>query len=611
MASGRFNLTNHGNTSTYTTYYTEYVATPNNDGNFSMITVWVKCDKSSASTQRTAFTANTTVTVSGSNPEKQEELNFWFQIYPGETGKLLFAKAGFKVPHNQDGSKTITISVTMDGNTVAQSSGSSVITLDKIPRATELPAIGLLEIESNFNLQLNPQLSNPTHSVELWFGNLKQWVQDDGSLGSTERKLSGKNIVIQVPKEYYSQFSGPSGEGSIRLCTYNGNNKVGESARAFKVACNPSLCTPIINATAIDTNNISVGLTGDGSNVIANVSKVLITPTIQISDTDDTTAYITSKSIDGTVFTTDTAMMFGPTKKDFLLRVTNSRGFTAEKTISLTGNLIPYILLTFNVDELYRPESTGSDIILKYSGKYFAGEFTNETITSDNLFVGNNLTYNNIKCAFPDNLWELMGTDDTNVDIVTTDQFKIYYYVGTSTEANQTVYGVTLVSLTEPDTYFLELYNASGNIGETPTVYTNSSNLIMDMDFGIINSVNSNDTVVYPYITKTTVEEAVKNELTLWWKYKTGNNEYVDGGTLTPVIDSEKNTYSGEVTLGNGFDYQNQYDFQFFYKDKIVGIENDKFAPGTVTRGIPVFWWTKDSFHIEGDLYVEGQINPS
>lgn len=389
----------------------------------------------------------------------------------------------FTIKHGNDGKKTqrVTSEVTSSDFTPSYCVADGYVNLVTIPRATDIPALGTMYVEDTVTLNLLPKITNATHSVKMWYGGLTQWLQPDGTLGASEVKLSGNNLSMVIPSSYYNQFDKPSGEGNIYLYTYNGNTKIGEKNTTFKVTCNPSLCTPQIDATVVDTNELTLSLTNNPNTVVANASKVLITPTIQVSDLDDTGARVTSKSVDTTVFTTDTAVMFEPTKKDFLLSVTNNRGFTSQKTISATGNLIPYVLLTFNVDELYRPESTGNEIVLKYSGKFFAGEFA----------------------------------------------------------------------------------------------------------------------------------DGVPNELTLWWKYKTGNNEYIDGGTLTPTIDSEKNTYSGEVTLGDGFDYQNQYDFQFFYKDKIVGIENDKSAPGTVTRGIPVFWWTKDSFHIEGNLYVEGQINPS
>lgn len=387
------------------------------------------------------------------------------------------ATVDFTIKHNDDGNKTqrVVSEINHTEFTPSYCLADGNVQLVTIPRATDLPSLGVMTVEGVSYLQLTPKITNATHSVKLDFGNLRNWVQHDGSLGSSEVKHSNANIPILIPKEYYTQFSGPNAVGNIYLYTYNNNTKIGEKVKEFKVTCNPGLCTPIVDATAVDINELSVGLTGNENNIIANVSKILVTPTIQVSDTDDTTAYITSKSLDGAIFTTDTAIIFEPTTNKFLLNISNSRGFTGGKIISPTGDFIPYVLLTFNIEELYRPEPTESKIVLKYSGKFYSGDFS----------------------------------------------------------------------------------------------------------------------------------ENNSNELTLWWKYKTNrDNKYIDGGILEPVIDTENNTYSGEVELGDIFDYQQQYDFQFFYKDKIVGINDDTYLPGKVTRGLPVFWWTADSFRIIGDLYV-------
>lgn len=412
-------------------------------------------------------------------------------LNPGEWYHM--ATVDFTVKHEDDGSKSIRVTseISPTDFTPSYCVADGWTTLVTIPRATSLPAISSAYVEDTVTLNLSPKINNAKHSVKLTIPNSNnilfpkdsKWLQANGSLGSNEVLLSDKTLQMVIDSSYYKQFDGGSlSRVGLWLYTYNNNTFVDSDLEYIKLSCSPSRCTPVIDATVVDTNEVTLALTNDPNTIVANASKALVTPTIQISDPDDTNAWVTSKSINGTVFTTDTAIMYGPSEKDFLLSVTNNRGFTTNKTVSATGKLIPYIKLTFNIDSLYRPEPTGSEVILKYSGKFYSGEF------------------------------------------------------------------------------------ATG----------------------------------------------VPNELTLWWKYKANrDSEYIDGGTLTPTIDVEKNTYSGEVTLGDIFDYQNQYDFQFFYKDKLVGINNDVFEPGSVTRGIPVYWWTADSFHIQGDLYVEGQINPT
>lgn len=485
MASGRFDLGKTLGVSAYMYSRCEWSSYTRQNENDSVMNVKVIVGKRSGSNEATRCTMNTYVSVSGSREGSQaEEPNTILSVSAGQ--EFVVFDKNFIVPHEGDGSKTCVISASIGNNGVYHSAGSSQVTLDVIPRETPLPAFEAGYVEGTYIIGLTPLIANATHSIELIFGDtksdvianrnvLKQWVQSDGSLGASEVKLTGSNPSVTFPTEYYKYFNGSTGYGKFTLNTYNGNTLIGSNAKWFKISCDPSRCTPTITATAIDNNPITVALTGDENTIIANASHVLVTPTIQPSDVDDTNALVTSKAIDSVVFTTDTAVLLNATKKDFLLSATNNRGLTGYYTTTATGGFIPYISLTFNIDELYRPEPTQGKIILKYSGKFYSGNFS----------------------------------------------------------------------------------------------------------------------------------DGIANELSLWWKYKANRDEeYTEGGVLTPIIDTEKHTYSGEVELGDIFDYQQQYDFQFFYKDKIIGIDDSLYTPAKVTRGIPVYWWTADSFHIEGDLYV-------
>lgn len=391
----------------------------------------------------------------------------------------------FVVEHNNDGTKTITTYSSLYNSEFNPSSASAQgnFTLTTIPRETDLPAFASAEVEKSSTITLSPKISGATHSIKLVFGNLTNWLKADGSLGTSEVKLSGKSLPITIPTSYYEQFDGASKTGTLYLYTYNGNTKIGSGkSKSFKITCNQGLCTPSISATVKDTNSITVALTGDEKTVVANASNILITPIIQGSDTDDTKGYITSKKVNEKAFTTDTYTEPNATTKDFEIYVANSRGFSNVKTVSM-NRIVPYVPLTFSADNLYRPEPTTGEIVLEYSGKYYPGEFTN-------------------------------------------------------------------------------------NLGDN----------------------------------------GVFNTLDISWEYKPKSSDtYIEGGVLTPTINVEKNTYSGELTLGSNFDYKQQYDFVFYYNDKII----NKSLKKSVTRGLPIFWWSEDAVHIVGNLYVEGEINPN
>lgn len=96
------------------------------------------------------------------------------------------------------------------------------------------------------------------------------------------------------------------------------------------------------------------------------------------------------------------------------------------------------------------------------------------------------------------------------------------------------------------------------------------------------------------------------NQLILQWEYKTSDsNTWTTGGTLSGyTIDSNTNTYTGSESLGNIFDYRNNYNIRIKYGDSVNNGTLFESAPATVVRGIPVFYWTENKFKINGNLYA-------
>ena len=96
------------------------------------------------------------------------------------------------------------------------------------------------------------------------------------------------------------------------------------------------------------------------------------------------------------------------------------------------------------------------------------------------------------------------------------------------------------------------------------------------------------------------------NELTIKWAYKIKDDaEWEEGGTLTPTI--ENNTFSGEASLGEIFDYKKAYEFILYIEDKL-----SKVSPqDTVKKGEPYFDYGIDAdgenyFWVNGRIYENG-----
>ena len=127
MASGSFNLTRTGSTSSYITFKCSWSSVPNQSTNSSTMTVTVTATKSSSSTSDTYGSQTTDVTVESSSQSNSGS----FRLSPSKT-VTLFSKT-FTVAHNSDGSKSVKISVNVGGN-IIYANGSATVTLDKIAR---------------------------------------------------------------------------------------------------------------------------------------------------------------------------------------------------------------------------------------------------------------------------------------------------------------------------------------------------------------------------------------------------------------------------------------------------------------------------------------------
>lgn len=128
MASGSFNLTKTGSTSSYITFKCSWSSTSNGAAaNSSTVTVTVTASKSSSSTANTYGTQETTATVGGTSQKTSGS----FTLAPSKTITLL--SKSYTVKHDADGTKKVTISVNVGGN-VIYGNGSATVTLDTIPQ---------------------------------------------------------------------------------------------------------------------------------------------------------------------------------------------------------------------------------------------------------------------------------------------------------------------------------------------------------------------------------------------------------------------------------------------------------------------------------------------
>ena len=285
----------------------------------------------------------------------------------------------YTIQHNNDGSRNVRITTELSGQNFSPSYCvvDVVVGLSTIPRASTVNPLSAY-IESQSNIVINPYASF-NHSVRVWFGSINKWLQSDGTLGDNEYIFPSSNIrpSFVIPADFYSQFTSERGVGTIYVYTYSGGTKIGENHNTLTAICNPALCNPYATATVFDINSKTLAITKNKNDVIRYQSIMEITPTITVSGVNDTQTTLKSKSINGTIFTTDTARVVNPTDKSFTLKLVNSRNMSSEIIVEASGELIPYIPLTFSAN-LWRTEPTTGEVEIEYSGNYFAKNFKDE-----------------------------------------------------------------------------------------------------------------------------------------------------------------------------------------------------------------------------------------
>lgn len=162
------------------------------------------------------------------------------------TNRVLLGSGTLTIPHNEDGTKSITIRARLT-NVADQGDIDwfyGTVTLTNIPRASSINSINVTELEQPITLNINKKVDGFKHRV-WWQINDSGWV-DLGNGHDT-------NVQFTVPIDYANRITN-SENGSLDVCvrTYQGNNQIGEDV--YKRGLNikvPSSIVPTLNAISI------------------------------------------------------------------------------------------------------------------------------------------------------------------------------------------------------------------------------------------------------------------------------------------------------------------------------------------------------------------------
>lgn len=297
-------------------------------------------------------------------------------VFPAKDGSV--GGYIYNIPHDSEGRASVSFYIEGYSEVYDTKSASGSLTLTTIPRATPAPNI-TCDVENTTSFTLTPY-SNFSHSVSISFGTINKYLKTDGTLSNSEVKYdtSIRTWNFNADKSYYKQFNKKSGQGSITVRTYSGSTLVGSKSGTLTVVANQALCSPVITGTVIDTlDKTGLGLTEN--DLIKYVSKPELTANIQITAPNDNNATLSFLQVAGNTISDLTTRVFpieNPLNKDFLIKAINSRDFSTEQAISVSGKFIDYILPTITITSAKRTEPTTGDAIIEYKGDWFNGNFS-------------------------------------------------------------------------------------------------------------------------------------------------------------------------------------------------------------------------------------------
>lgn len=252
------------------------------------------------------------------------------------TNRVLLGSGTLTIPHNEDGSKSITIWARIlnvaDQGDIDWFSGT--VTLTNIPRASSIESVNVSELGQQITLTINKKVNEFKHQV-WWKVNDSGWFD----LG----KGHDTNVQFTVPVDYASHITN-SDTGALDVCvrTYKDNNQIGDDVykRGLNIGV-PVSIVPTLNTISIVEKTAKIAESIPSGNYIKDKSIMRVTAEgavgvygSKIVSTEITVGDLLVRSNTGDF----------PAKKAGTLtvtaKVTDSRGRTATKSMSV--NVLDY-----------------------------------------------------------------------------------------------------------------------------------------------------------------------------------------------------------------------------------------------------------------------------
>ena len=291
--------------------------------------------------------------------------NFAFNIPTSGASSQVIASGKLTIAHDADGGKDMAFNVyTPSAQDLAPTYGPPEIRLTgtwkltTIPRASSISAINA-DIGSDTLITISRASSAFTHTVTYKFGDLT---------GTIATKTAVTSIPWTIPDSFYGEIPNAKyGTVTLTCKTYSGSTLLGSKTATFRATASEALCKPDVSGTAVVTDELTKGLTGNDHTVIRYVSAVEAAITVNPKNG----ATIASRTVNGKALT-DTLDFPKAETGAFVFAATDSRGYTGSRTVNL--DFVSYIPLTLT-PTVNRVTPTGDIVVLNIKGNFWEGNF--------------------------------------------------------------------------------------------------------------------------------------------------------------------------------------------------------------------------------------------
>lgn len=277
------------------------------------------------------------------------------------------AMGSFEVEHNEDGTKSIPVSLSCAAvNTTVETITDTFVlsTIKKVSTISQNPT----EIGDTAVLTIYADGMEYTHDVTYQFGSQK---------GTILSGVRGGTYTWTFPNSFYDEFSESevSKTGTLTCITYLGAQENGSSTTEFVVTINKGM-PPTITVSLQDVDATVYALTHDRNKMIPGFSDIQYT---MEAEPHNGASIASVRAANGAIVKdTATGTFTNPSSYSFVFNATDSRGLTTRKSVVLDGVFDAdvgsyYFKPSVNISEI--DFGTDGNLAFKLSGSWWNGNF--------------------------------------------------------------------------------------------------------------------------------------------------------------------------------------------------------------------------------------------